>query len=439
MDRYCGTTGAQRLPLQHSARQGTSQSLALLPFPLAGVIARSVSSKAVLWHWHQWAQARRACAAYLFQSGLVGAEPFGSPTFVLRVETETEQGQRTSHGSDCFSHSRVNIFEKNELKFRLLVGCGPKAALLQTVSVRIAGHETDLAVVGIGLDTYDAAKDDQVRRLMAHLAKRRRAAENGGRKFQAILLGDLNERLVLKDDPGFKVHWSHMRNLKVGQLTHTTQAILRHLMTSAEGRHKLLSWHVGWFDGVAAGGVRLRPSLYRISRHFYLQTQWWRDAWLEPSHVTYKYTPWEQMVPEEVVRSVLGDRFGRLHVVAASEIQRALHEHGRSERCMNPSNMVGLFGMEGHIPKLKPHQATEQEQTYLNYDRHFRPVYLEFGWLDSVGFLKDGLEAKFLSFRTDFGVRAEDHALTVARLELGAPRSWWSWPMLGFLMGWSCG
>lgn len=306
-----------------------------------------------------------------------------------------------------------------------------KGVLLQTVSVLVNDQETDLAVIGAGLDTNDAVKENQVQRLMQHLMKRKDAATKHNRKFQAILVGDLNDRIILKDNPGFKVHWGHKSGQKVGKLSQKSQAILRHMMTTREGRRKLLSWHVGFFDGIAVGGVRLRPSTERISRFFFLQTEWWRESFLEPAPVTYKYTPWEQAVPEDVIRNQLNRlnaSFSKQYVVTVNELSQALQETGHPDTCLDPSNMIGLFGMADKIPKLTPFQKVEQAQAYLNYDRNRRPVYLAFGWLDSVGFLKvnrsfapSGLEsARFLEFTTDFGIRANDHALTVGRIELGA-------------------
>ena len=311
-----------------------------------------------------------------------------------------------------------------------------KAVLLQTVSILVDGQETDLAVIGAGLDTHDAVKDNQIERLMQHLMKRKEVATRNNRKFQAIIVGDLNDRLVMKDDPGFRVKWDHRGSWKVGQLSEKSQAILRHLITTREGRRKLLHWHVSFFDGIAAGGVPLRPSRNRIARFFFLQTEWWRESFLEPAPVTYKYTPWEQMVPQDVLKEVVQNQIhqpnsssSKLFVVTQDEILHALRETGHSDTCLDPSNMIGLFGMADKIPKMRPVQEVEQAQSYLNYDRSHRPVYLAFGWLDSIGFLKlnrsfapFGLEtARFLEFTTDFGVRAADHALTFGRLELGPP------------------
>lgn len=313
-----------------------------------------------------------------------------------------------------------------------------KAVLLQTVSVLVDGQETDLAVIGADLDTHDAVKENQVQRLMQHLMKRKEMATSNQRKFQAILVGDLNDRLVLKDDPGFKVMFSAHRNGQIiGRLSEKSQAILRHMMTTREGRRKLLSWHMGFFDAIAVGGVRLRPSADRISSFFFLQTEWWQKSFLEPAPVTYKYTPWEQTVPEDVLEQIIHSQlkktngsFTKQYIVTLDELSDALRETGYSETCLNPSNMIGLFGMADKIPKIRPFQEVEQAQAYLNYDRSHRPVYLAFGWPDSVGFLKlnrsfapDGLEtARFLEFTTDFGIRATDHALTFGRIELGAAR-----------------
>ena len=111
-----------------------------------------------------------------------------------------------------------------------------KAVLLQTVSVLVDGQETDLAVIGADLDTHDAVKENQVQRLMQHLMKRKEMATSNQRKFQAILVGDLNDRLVLKDDPGFKVMFSAHRNGQIiGRLSEKSQAILRHMMTTRGG------------------------------------------------------------------------------------------------------------------------------------------------------------------------------------------------------------
>ena len=310
-----------------------------------------------------------------------------------------------------------------------------KAVLLQTVSVLIDGQETDLAVIGAGLDTHDAVKENQVQRLMQHVMRRKEIATSHNRRFQAILVGDLNDRIVLNDDAGFKVKWDHHNGQKVGKLSQKSQAILRHLMTTREGRRKLLSWHVAFFDGVAVGGVRLRPSTDRISRYFFFQTEWWHKSFLEPAPVTYKYTPWEQTLPEDVLEQVIRNQLNRpnhsfdeQYVVTLDELSHALRETGHSDTCLNPSNMIGLFGMADKIPKIRPFEEVEDAQAYLNYDRSHQPVYLAFGWPDSLGFLKvnrsfapSGLEtARFLEFHTDFGIRANDHALTFGRVELGA-------------------
>lgn len=306
-----------------------------------------------------------------------------------------------------------------------------KAALMQTVSISVHGQEVDLAVVGAGLDSHDAPKEDQVKRLMRHVLKRSLEAQERNRTFQAILVGDLNERLVLKEDDGFQVQWFHRGRTKVGQLSDKSQVLLRHMLSSGSGRRKLLLWHRSFFDGLAAGRVRLRPAQERISSHFFLQTDWWRDRWMEPAPVTYKYTPWEQVVSQEaqqrVTENLRNSSMTQQYVVTADEIVHALRASGESEQCLEPSKMIGLFGMTDKIPKVKPMQEVDQAQSYLNYDRHGRPVYLAFGWLDSVGFLKvnrscPNLEpARFLDFTTDFHLRAADHALTFGRLELGAP------------------
>ena len=87
--------------------------------------------------------------------------------------------------------------------------------------------------------------------------------------------------------------------------------------------------------------------------------------------------------------------------------------------------MPSFFMMTDHIPKTS--LQVEDAQTYLNLNFRKDPVYLAFGWLDSVGFLRPksvgdfGFDMPvFLDFTTDFGVRGDDHALTHARLQLTA-------------------
>ena len=150
--------------------------------------------------------------------------------------------------------------------------------------------------------------------------------------------------------------------------------------------------------------------------------------------MTYKYTPWDQLVSSDIVDDIARastDDSDKLNAsdsgwaVSFTELERALRAKGRTVKSLDPTSMPSFFMMTDHIPKTK--LQVEDAQTYLNLDRRKDPVYLAFGWLDSVGFLRPksvgdfGFDMPvFLDFTTDFGVRGDDHALTHARLQLTA-------------------
>ena len=302
-----------------------------------------------------------------------------------------------------------------------------KAVVFQTVTVRVHADDVDLMIIGAGFDTHDAHKEEQVEELVKYVRHYQKVAQQNNRLFQAILLGDLNDRLVLKTDR-LEMQWARRGGWRVGMLSEGGRASLRQMLTTAAGRRELLSWHVGSFDGVAAGGVTVTPSTGHISKHFVLQTEWWQQAGVAPEPVSYKYTPWEQLVPKDVVKSVLRGAFTNRSakhglVVSAAELSQALQQAGQSEECIDPQCMRAFFGMKDHIPKLKPVQEAKGAQAYLNYNRDRAPIYLSFGWLDSIGFMRDSdVSGEFLEFTTDFGVRASDHALTYARIKINTNR-----------------
>lgn len=75
---------------------------------------------------------------------------------------------------------------------------------------------------------------------------------------------------------------------------------------------------------------------------------------------------------EQIIHSQLkktNGSFTKQYIVTLDELSDALRETGYSETCLNPSNMIGLFGMADKIPKIRPFQEVEQAQAYLNYDR----------------------------------------------------------------------
>lgn len=313
-----------------------------------------------------------------------------------------------------------------------------KVVLFQSVRLTINGKAAVVMIIGVNFDTHDEHKAEQVDQLFREIRRQQAVASRDGHVFQAILLGDINDRIVLKSDARLDVEISHMRHWvhsqKVAALTNRSQAILRHLLVTNHGRRELLTWDVKYFDGQAVGGVTVEHPSRKFCDSFYLQTDWWREHQLEPSPVTYKYTPWDQLVSSDIVDDIARastDDSDKLNAsdsgwaVSFTELERALRAKGRTVKSLDPTSMPSFFMMTDHIPKTK--LQVEDAQTYLNLDRRKDPVYLAFGWLDSVGFLRPksvgdfGFDMPvFLDFTTDFGVRGDDHALTHARLQLTA-------------------
>ena len=323
-------------------------------------------------------------------------------------------------------------------------------AVFQTVRVHVRGQPAVLMIIGVNLDTHDDRKAEQIDLLLREIHRQHQAASREGQFFQAILLGDINDRLVLKLDAKFDVdvahvrHWGHTR--KVASLTNRSQAILRHLLVTAYGRKELLSWDVKYFDGLSIGGVSVSHPSRKFCDSFFLQTDWWREQQLQPAPVTYKYTPWDQLVSAEVVDEVARES-GTLTTshewpaglaVTFMELEQALKRKNQSAKSLDPNSMPSFFMMSDHIPKTK--LQVEDAQIYLNVNMKREPVYLAFGWLDSIGFLRPmsvgnlGFDMPtFLDFTTDFGVRGGDHAFTHARIKLtvngldaqGGGIAWW--------------
>ena len=336
-----------------------------------------------------------------------------------------------------------------------------KNVLVQTVHVQVNCKVVELMILGVNFDTHDGEKAEQIELLLREVRRQQADASRQGHLFQAILVGDINDRIVLKTDARLDVEvaymrpWTHMR--KVVSLTNRSQAILRHLLVTNHGRRELLSWDVKYFDDTAVGGVSVRHPSRTFCDAFFLQTDWWRESQRDPEPVTYKYTPWDQLVASDIVDDIanVASSTGRnLHnlnesrdsddgwAVSFAELERALRVRGRATNSLDPTSMPSFFMMSDHIPKTK--FQVEDAQTYLNSNMKKDPVYLSFGWLDSVGFLRPklsgnlGFDMVFLDFETDFGVRGGDHAFTHARLYLmpaGAVRKnflgQWVWAIGG--------
>ena len=312
--------------------------------------------------------------------------------------------------------------------------------MFQTVRVTVGDKTAVLMMIGVNFDTHDSHKAEQVELLVREVHRQRDAAFRQGFWFQAILLGDINDRIVLKEDARLDVEVEHIHRLahhrKVAALTNRSQAILRHLLVTSHGRRELLSWDVKYFEGTAVGGVSVHHPSPKFCDTFFLQTDWWRERQLEPAPVTYKYTPWDQLVPPYIVKDIARNSFRGISVqpnssyeglvVTVGEIEKALRAKGLSAKSIDPASMPSYFMMADHVPKTK--LQVEDAQAYLNSNMDKAPVYLAFGWLDTVGFLRPtsvvgdlGFNMPvFLEFTTDFGVRGSDHALMYARLQLTA-------------------
>merc|ERR1712032_886689 len=124
----------------------------------------------------------------------------------------------------------------------------------------------------------------------------------------------------------------------------------------------------------------------------------------DPAHM-------RKMTEEKKLRSLLSE--GKKPTELDAKLRKDLIE----------SMFWRMFAYRSKAPKTS--FVSDNAQLYLNLDDKDRPVYLQTGWLDRVGFLrdKDGganlrFEAKeFLNFKTAEDVLGFDHSMIHARLQ----------------------
>mmetsp|Transcript_74044 Transcript_74044/g.176295 ORF Transcript_74044/g.176295 Transcript_74044/m.176295 type:complete len:607 (+) Transcript_74044:103-1923(+) len=238
-------------------------------------------------------------------------------------------------------------------------------------------------------------------------------------RFTYVCLGDQNNRLLARDE------WIDKEQLLEADGSPKMRASFRlsaqaldavlDLLRSEAGRKELLQRevHVG-----------------NLANAFYDKTEWWKDGGGRVQMPTYKRTPYFQLYP-----TLVEQEDGQPRIVTTHELWRLATEKepGLADEiaALMKAEEIGLegadaevlkqefFGMKAKAPKSK--QVVPAAQTYLNEDSKGDPVYLQLGWLDSVGFGRGSMsnfrEQSFRTFEVVPQIRGFDHLLTLGVID----------------------
>mmetsp|Transcript_47982 Transcript_47982/g.111986 ORF Transcript_47982/g.111986 Transcript_47982/m.111986 type:complete len:595 (-) Transcript_47982:65-1849(-) len=388
--------------------------------------------------------------------------PDGSPTPALQMSKETGSSRYTALLLAVRQDVESDCVVASEILQHAQVGGGSAKGVLQR-SLTFAG---DMVVcLGVALSPKDVAKEGQVNELQAHSTdtkyrlhleasqkeaeesdRMQKAAETlqrgwrgvqsrrdatrmaqqainlsrpqGGNgkmpRFTYVCFGDMNNRLITRKEwvqADTEVAASKPRH----RLTPQALDELVELLRSEAGRKELL---------------KRERNVSNLAKGFYDKTAWWQDGGGRVQLPSYKRTPYFQLYPKLAEQDD-----GQFVIRTTEELWKLACEQDPGvadeiETVMKAEqqNFVGLesgllkqefFGMRGKAPKSK--EVVDATQTYLNQDSNGEPVYLQLGWLDSVGLgrghFSNFREQSFRRFDTVPQIRAFDHLMTLGVID----------------------
>uniref|UniRef100_A0A7S4WHN2 EF-hand domain-containing protein n=1 Tax=Alexandrium monilatum TaxID=311494 RepID=A0A7S4WHN2_9DINO len=285
---------------------------------------------------------------------------------------------------DCFPvpcYLTCTSARKNELEPAF------KSVLVQEVQLRRGCKTVDLLLLGANLDTGDEAKLGQLEALERLLRRSRQRARG---KFSSLIWGDFNNRLV-----GFE----GMRGLvkehgdRAYEITDTGAEFLVECFRDPARRRELLQKDSLVYSGRDLAGNAFAPAACsrKLRQLFHMTVDL-------PLEVELPLPSYQRQPLDNVISHDLGCRVRLLDVVCLDRI-----------RCLTSPQLLS----EPLEAYFNWEQDGKMVQRTLKEDPGRPALYMQLGWLDSVGIWRAGTApAKLERWETEQEVRAYDHLPT---------------------------
>jgi len=344
----------------------------------------------------------------------------------LNDEAESEKG-KINH-EDCFPQCPTIIAKsprKNDGEPSF------KCVLAQELLLVAPGgkHSTiNLLLLGANFDTDDSSKDSQVEDLERYIL----GARQGKPHFSCSIWGDFNNRLVATAE--FTPHVEMVTDKKGNEEWVLSEAGAQRLVSqisTQEGRRSLLQTDSLWYEGQDVFGHNFRvPDCHQTLRKlFFLHVDL---PGLELPLPTYKRSPWEcslgkmlntRLTCRDVIsQSIVANRIsGKDKGVTEAQWRRQVGEHSWDLVEMKDL-AIQYFGW-----KENAKDGGLQLQREIKIDGGTGNAYLQLGWLDGVGVVKDNIllnnkaaqtHTTLLSWETADDLLAFDHVPTRSEIRI---------------------